>query len=226
MVNGKPYICVWLWTKFGLFLQIQKMHILTAQQLFQVNNIEQIYLPNLCINIIQIFLYSQRRRVSSTMIKIKQDGICFYSALSFQLIGTQDNDIDLQNMVHRTVLLNKNLHSYTKSLNLWSMWTQLEAWNLGYSSKVVAAATIHISSTNLVYPKQDINGMSYSHILVSLTLLGSHCWNRLILNCIMKTAVVAVDSGRERGQLVKWLICVINSLACIIHILVYILYII
>ena len=84
------------------------MHILTKQQ-FQVHKNLQIYLHNWCMNMLQIvsilsgerglskqcpptineYLAAQERRV----IKIKQDGNCFYSALSVQLFGTQDEDL-------------------------------------------------------------------------------------------------------------------------------------
>ena len=50
------------------------------------------------------YLTRQKRRV----IKIKQDGNCFYSAISFQLFGTQDQDIAVRNVIYRTITLNKN----------------------------------------------------------------------------------------------------------------------
>ena len=43
------------------------------------------------------------------MIKIKQDGNCFYSALSFQLFGTQDEDLAVRNVAYTMVLLNKRI---------------------------------------------------------------------------------------------------------------------
>ena len=43
------------------------------------------------------------------MINIKQDGNCFYSALLVQLFGTQDEDLVVQNVVYRMVLLNKSI---------------------------------------------------------------------------------------------------------------------
>ena len=48
------------------------------------------------------------------MIKIKQDDNCFYSTLSFQLLGTEaDDDLAVQNVVYRMVLLNKRILSHT-----------------------------------------------------------------------------------------------------------------
>ena len=41
------------------------------------------------------YLPGQKRRV----IKIKQVGNCFYSALSFQLFGSQDEDIAVRNVI-------------------------------------------------------------------------------------------------------------------------------
>ena len=49
------------------------------------------------------YLSGQKRRV----VNIKQDGNCFYSALSFQLLGTQNEDIAVRNVIHRTITLNK-----------------------------------------------------------------------------------------------------------------------
>ena len=40
---------------------------------------------------------------------IKQDGNCFNSALSFQLFGTQNEDTAVRNVVHRMILLNKDI---------------------------------------------------------------------------------------------------------------------
>lgn len=49
------------------------------------------------------YLSGQKQRV----VNIKQDVNCFYSALSFQLFGTQDEDITVRNVIHRTITLNK-----------------------------------------------------------------------------------------------------------------------
>ena len=57
-----------------------------------------------CPSTINDYLAAQRRQV----IKIKQDGNCFYSVLSFQLLGTQDEDIAVRNVVYRMVLMNKS----------------------------------------------------------------------------------------------------------------------
>ena len=38
---------------------------------------------------------------------IKQDGNCFFSAISFQLLGMQDEDIAVRNVIHKTITLNK-----------------------------------------------------------------------------------------------------------------------
>ena len=92
------------------------MDILTTMQQFQVHNKInkrlQIYLFNWyvylsilsvergltkqCLPTINDYLAAQKRQV----IKIKQDGNCFYAALSFQLFGTQDKDLAVRNVVY------------------------------------------------------------------------------------------------------------------------------
>ena len=107
------------------------------------------------------YLAVQQRKV----IKIKQDGNCFYSALSIQLFGTQNKDIAVQNMVHRMVLLNKNIFkpffiltlkaktSEELCKHIWKpdVWaTQVEV--------VAAATTFQVPIYFVSHPKKIING--------------------------------------------------------------------
>ena len=54
------------------------------------------------------YLAEQNRKV----MKMKQNGSCFYFTLSFELFGKQDEDAVVQNIISRMVLLNKNISAH------------------------------------------------------------------------------------------------------------------
>ena len=72
------------------------------------------------------------------MIKINQDDNYFYSTLSFQLLGTEaDDELAIQNVVYRMVLLNKRILSHTlcqqqKYRPLKNDVNTIGTWHLGY----------------------------------------------------------------------------------------------
>ena len=58
-----------------------------------------------CLISCEEYLAEQNRKV----IKIKQNGNCFYCTLSFELFGKQDEDAVVRDVISRMVLLNKNI---------------------------------------------------------------------------------------------------------------------
>ena len=102
------------------------------------------------------FLPGQKRRV----IKMKKDGNCFYSTLSFQLFGTQSEHGSVRHLTNRTVSRNKSVFKpfFIPSFNSWGfMWTELEVRYMGHSSwshscshGVSCAHLLYISISNWI----------------------------------------------------------------------------
>ena len=164
-----------------------------------------------CPLTINEYLAAQQRSV----IKIKQDGNCFYSALSFQLFGTQDEDIAVRNVVHRMVLLNKNTFKpfFIPTLKVHTFEKLCEHnWKPGIwaTQVVVAAATLFqvpiyfISPStktghkwNVIHPLT--NSLIYYPCYPDIdeaTPLKPSRFELLYYENLHYDAVVAVDSGR------------------------------
>ena len=63
-------------------------------------------------------------RQSCKVIKIKQDGNCFYASLSFQLFGTQDEDFEVRHVV--TSMVKKTKVFSDLILFQGKMWIRLK----------------------------------------------------------------------------------------------------
>ena len=164
-----------------------------------------------CPPIINEYLAAQERRV----IKIKQDGNCFYSALSVQLFGTQDENLAVRNVVYRMVLLNKSIFKpfFIPTSKVQSFEELCEHnWKPGIWAtqvEVVAAATIFqvpiyfISPStighkwNVIHPLTNplINYPCFPDIDGATLLKPSH-FELLYYENSHYDAVVALDSGR------------------------------
>ena len=149
------------------------------------------------------------------MIKIKQDGNCFYSALSFQLFGTEDEDLAVRNVVYRMVLLNKRIFKpYFISTSKVQTFEELceHNWKPGIWAtqvEVVAAATIFQIPIYFISPSTTGHKWNAMHPLTNslihypcfpdidgVSLLKPSHFELLYYENSHYDAVVAVDSGR------------------------------
>ena len=164
-----------------------------------------------CPSTINDYLAAQRRQV----IKIKQDGNCFYSVLSFQLFGTQDEDKAVRNVVYRMVLMNKSTFKpfFIPTSKVQTFEELCEHnWKPGIWAtqvEVVAAATVFeipiyfISSSttghkwNVIHPQTN-SLMRYPSFpdIDGATLLNPSHFELLYYENFHYDAVVAADNGR------------------------------
>ena len=157
------------------------------------------------------YLAEQNRKI----IKIKRDGNCFYSSLSFQLFGTQNEDNSVRNVTSRMVLLNKNIFSTyfipTTNASTIDQHCQLN-WISGTWATLVdvlAAATVFgvpvyfVSHTakefkwNVIYPLKDprIRYPDFPDMQETTLLKPSH-FELLYYENLHYDAIVAADTGR------------------------------
>lgn len=105
---------------------------------------QQHYNATSVVKLCDEFLPGQKRRV----VKMKKDGNCFYSALSFQLFGTQSEHGSVRHLINRTVSRNKSVFKpfFIPSSNIKTVEDLCEQnWKSGIWAtqvEVIAAATV------------------------------------------------------------------------------------
>ena len=163
-----------------------------------------------CLMSCEEYLAEQNRKV----IKIKQDGNCFYSTLSFELFGKQDEDAVVRDVISRMVLLNKNIFSayFIPMTNVHSIHQHCECnWMSGTWAtlvEVIAAATVFsvpvyfLSQTgelkwNEIHPLKN-SLLRYPEFpdMHKTTLLKPSHFELLYYENLHYDAIVATDTGR------------------------------
>ena len=156
-------------------------------------------------------------RQNRKVIKIKRDGNCFYSSLSYQLFGTQHEDDTIRFVVSKMVSRNKEifLPFFIPTANVNSIDQHCECiWMSGTWAtlvEVVAAATVFMIPVyfvtqsregrfkwNVVHPlnRPQLRYPHFPDVPESIMLLKPSHFELLYYTNLHYDAVVAEDMGR------------------------------